>query len=72
MGDLTGCTFKSQLQTFEQRPTNQSPPGAAIRNAGSCYNFPTSVVTLEDQPQTFTDQVLRLHDRRDPRQPGPG
>jgi hypothetical protein len=53
-GDLTGCNFKSQLQTFEQRPTTQSPPGSCDPDAGSCYNFPTSIVTLGSTPQTFT------------------
>ena len=53
-GDLTGCNFKSQLQTFEQRPTTQSPPGSCDPDAGSCYNFPTSLVTLGMTPQTFT------------------
>ena len=26
-GSLTGCTYQLQLQTFEQRPTSQNPPG---------------------------------------------
>ena len=53
-GDTTGCTFKSQLQTFEQRPTNQGPPGGCDPDAGSCYNFPTAVVTLTTSPTVFT------------------
>ena len=53
-GDITGCNFKSQLQTFEQRPTNQSPPGSCDPDAGSCYNFPTAAVTLGSTPTTFT------------------
>lgn len=54
MGDTTGCTFKSQLQTFEQRPTDQGPPGGCDSDAGSCYNFPTAVITLTTSPQVFT------------------
>jgi hypothetical protein len=42
-GDLTGCNFKSQLQTFEQRPLSQNPPGGCDPDAGaSCYRFPAS------------------------------
>jgi hypothetical protein len=54
-GDLTGCTFKSQLQTFEQRPTTQGPPGGCDPDAGSCYQFPASAnLTLGTTPTTFT------------------
>ena len=41
-GDITGCNFKVQLQTFEQRPTSQAPPGLCDTVAGSCYSFPAS------------------------------
>jgi hypothetical protein len=54
-GDLTGCIFKSQLQTFAQRPTDQFPPGGCDPNAGSCYNFPSSAaLTLSTTPTPFT------------------
>lgn len=55
-GDLKNCTFKAQLQTFEQRPTSQSPPGACDPDAGvSCYQFPTSpAIALTGTAQTFT------------------
>ena len=53
-GDISGCTFKSQLQTFEQRPTNQGPPGGCDPDAGSCYNFPSSTVTLGATPTPIT------------------
>jgi len=54
-GDQMNCTFKLQLQTFEQRPTTQSPPGACDSTAGSCYGFPASPsVTLTTTPQTIT------------------
>jgi len=41
-GSLTGCTYQMQLQTFEQRPLQQSPPGACDMNTASCYNFPSA------------------------------
>jgi len=41
-GSLTGCTYQLQLQTFEQRPLQQSPPGACDMNTASCYNFPAA------------------------------
>jgi len=53
-GDTAGCTFKAQLQTFEQRPTTQGPPGGCDPDAGSCYNFPTAVITLTTSSQVFT------------------
>jgi len=53
-GDITGCNFKSQMQTFEQRPISQNPPGGCDPDAGSCYGFPASTVTLGTSPQTFT------------------
>jgi hypothetical protein len=39
-GDITGCGFQVQLQTFEQRPTSQSPPGGCDMNTATCYGFP--------------------------------
>ena len=55
-GDQLNCTFKLQLQTFEQRPsTGQNPPGGCDSMAGSCYGFPASPsVTLTTAPQTIT------------------
>ena len=41
-GSLTGCTYQLQLQTFEQRPTSQSPPGGCDINTTSCYSFPAA------------------------------
>jgi hypothetical protein len=32
-----GCDLELQIQTFDQRPTSQTPPGGCT---GSCYNFP--------------------------------
>jgi hypothetical protein len=53
-GDLTGCNFKAQMQTFEQRPTSQSPPGACDSAAMSCFNFPSGAVALTTSPTVFT------------------
>lgn len=41
-GSITGCTYQLQLQTFEQRPTTQSPPGGCDINTTSCYGFPAA------------------------------
>jgi len=52
-GDLKNCTFKAQLQTFEQHPNGScvADPDAGV----SCYQFPASPsVTLTSSPQTFT------------------
>ena len=39
-GDLKNCTFKAQLQTYEQHPNAScvADPDAGV----SCYRFPTS------------------------------
>src|SRR4029079_16293403 len=54
MGSLTGCSFHAYLQTFEQRPTTQAPPGGC--SAASCYSFPGSpdLAPLSTTPTTFT------------------
>jgi len=41
-GSLDGCTYQLQLQTFEQRPNTQSPPGGCDPNTTSCYSFPAA------------------------------
>jgi hypothetical protein len=52
-GDQLNCTFKIQVQTFEQRPNNQSPPGSCDP-AGSCYGFPSSPnIPLTTTPTTY-------------------
>jgi len=53
-GDIGTCVFKSQMQTFEQRPTSQLPPGGCDSSTASCFNFPTAPVTLTTTSQTFT------------------
>jgi len=69
-GSLTGCTYQLQLQTFEQRPTTQSPPGGCDINTTSCYGFPAarnlpdpstnpSMPTLVTAPfSSFTSSVM--------------
>ena len=40
-GSAAGCTIEVQLQTFDQRPVEQNPPGACKDDGGSsCFNFP--------------------------------
>jgi hypothetical protein len=39
-GSIAGCTYQLQLQTFEQRPMTQNPPGGCDLNTTSCYGFP--------------------------------
>ena len=41
-GSMTGCSYQLQLQTFEQRPTTQNPPGGCDINTTSCYGFPAA------------------------------
>jgi hypothetical protein len=58
VGDITRCNFKVQMQTFEQRPTSQSPPGACAMDADAgvgCYGFPASApLTLSTTPMEMT------------------
>ena len=55
-GSLTGCTYQLQLQTFEQRPNTQTPPGACDPQTASCYNFPaaTNLPTPSTDPSNPT------------------
>ena len=53
-GSLTGCTYQLQLQTFEQRPLQQSPPGGCDMNLASCYNFPAA----QNLPAPSTDTTM--------------
>jgi hypothetical protein len=52
-GDVSGCTFKVQLRTFEQLPVTQ---GGCDPDAGaSCYRFPASAdLPLAASATTFT------------------
>jgi hypothetical protein len=41
-GSASGCNLEMQIQTFDQRPTSQTPPGGCDQAGGeSCFNFPT-------------------------------
>ena len=48
-GSASNCNIELQLQTYDQRPMEQAPPGACKGDAGanSCYKFPakSQVVT---------------------------
>jgi hypothetical protein len=53
-GSLTGCSYQLQLQTFEQRPTTQNPPGACDLSIMSCYGFPAAA----SLPAPSTDPTM--------------
>jgi hypothetical protein len=54
-GDQRSCVFRVLLQTLEQRPSSQSPPGLCDPATMSCYGFPASPsVALTTTPTTFT------------------
>jgi hypothetical protein len=46
-GSAGSCAIELQLQTFDQRPSDQTPPGSC-NPSGTCYNFPkrSSAVSL--------------------------
>jgi len=40
-GSASGCNLEMQIQTFDQRPTSQTPPGGCDQAGGAtCYDFP--------------------------------
>jgi hypothetical protein len=40
-GSAAGCSIELQLQTYDQRPVDQTPPGACKSDGGSsCFKFP--------------------------------
>jgi len=41
-GALIGCTFRAELETYDQRPTTQNPPGGCDRSIMNCFGFPAS------------------------------
>ena len=72
-GDITGCNFKVQLQTFEQRPMSQSPPGLCDSAAGSCYGFPASPnLTLTTTPTPITVPFAQFTTNATHANPAPG
>jgi len=63
MGSSPGCQMDLQIQTFDQRPSDQSPPGGCDPS-GSCYGFPTATnaVDLETPISSFTTVEIPLAD----------
>jgi len=55
-GSTGGCDLQLQLQTLEQRPTDQSPPGTCDASMGSCFNFPAK--TMLTLPASATDPAV--------------
>jgi hypothetical protein len=49
-GSLSSCPLQFQIQTFDQRPTDQSPPGGCDKTVDSCFSFPsvTTIATSTD------------------------
>ena len=39
-GSATDCDIEMQIQTFDQRPDDQNPPGGCDRSAGTCSAYP--------------------------------
>jgi hypothetical protein len=52
-GSAPGCDLELQIQTFDQRPTTQTPPGGCTAN---CYGFPSKgrIATPTATPVTIT------------------
>jgi hypothetical protein len=58
-GSSPGCDLELQIQTFDQRPTTQSPAGGCDP-AGNCYGFPVAkkVAVLPAATPTVTTKLL--------------
>jgi hypothetical protein len=41
-GNIAGCNYRVMLQTFEQRPSSQVPPGGCDQGLDGCFRFPSS------------------------------
>lgn len=56
-GSAVNCNIELQLQTFDQRPTDQDPPGGCT---GTCYTFPlfSQVVTPTAAPGVTVTKLL--------------
>src|SRR6185295_1279666 len=53
-GDITGCSYQVQLQTFEQQSNTVTPAGGCTTG---CYQFPSSTMglpILSTTPQVAT------------------
>jgi hypothetical protein len=55
-GTASACDLELQIQTFDQRPTTQTPPGGCDASAGSCYGYPvkTKIGTPSSTTTTIT------------------
>jgi len=55
-GTASACDLELQVQTFDQRPTTQTPPGGCDSSAGSCYGYPvkTKIGTPSSTATTIT------------------
>ena len=53
-GSAANCAVELQLQTFDQRPTDQTPPGSCVKAAdgSGCFTFPVTKVTALSSPVT--------------------
>jgi hypothetical protein len=60
LGSSPGCDIELQIQTFDQRPNNQSPPGGCDPNAGSCYGFPVKRQVVDLSTAITTPQVVTV------------
>jgi hypothetical protein len=57
-GSLASCPLQLQLATFDQRPTDQTPPGGCT--PGNCFAYPTATAlpVLSSDPANPTKVVL--------------
>jgi hypothetical protein len=47
-GSGANCSIELQLQTFDQRPVDQTPPGGCKADGGSgCFNFPVKSMIVD-------------------------
>jgi hypothetical protein len=55
-GSFASCIWQLQLQTLDQRPNTQAPPGTCDPAAMSCYRHPAHPITTAPSatPATFT------------------
>ena len=60
-GTASACDLELQVQTFDQRPTTQTPPGGCDSSAGSCYGYPVTK-KIGTPSSTATTITLTLAD----------
>ena len=64
-GSATNCNIQMQIQTFNQRPNDQNPPGGCDKSAGSCSGFPyvsqiVSASALSTSPTTVNKTLTNF------------